>query len=474
MSYRKPLQVQLLLALWLFCTSMVFGAVDIADYGAVEGESNWKTAKRNSEALVSAVSDVQSSDDPIVLIPKGTVYYLANCTFESISNVLIQIDGNVIFSDDIRKYPSDIKKSAFLFFWDSHSISIAGYGMLDGQGLLWWRAAYLGHDNRPNMLEFQESTGISIEQVKLFNSPAWSVNFVDCANVLIHDITIFIDSEVTRLGNRTSVTYALNTDGIDIAAENVTVYNTNITNYDDAIVVKPCRSSWKYCQCAGNILAYNNMITYSTGLTIGSVPPSQDNNCIKNVVFRDSYMNRPLKALYIKSNPGSSGTGLIEDIIYQNIVIHAALWWTIWVGPQQQNQPNDGSEGTGCNFLFPFVPDCPTQPLVTIRRVSFIDIFAIDTVPIFEGPGVFLCDPSNPCTDFVFSNVTNSMYTGNFTDLIPLLPVTVPGVVFPTQYRDDDWEFQYISSNMYAREYVGQVQPSICVEEKCFWTPPPT
>jgi hypothetical protein len=183
-------------------------------------------------------------------------------------------------------------------------------------------------------------------------------------------------------------------------------------------------------------------------------------------------MDRPLKALYIKSNPGTSGSGLVEDIIYQNIYIHAALWWTIWVGPQQQNQPNDNSSGTGCNFLFPFIPDCPTQPSVTIRRVSFIDIVAVDTVPTFEGPGVFLCDSLNPCVDFVFSNVTNSIYPGNFTDLLPLFPVPAPGSIFPTNHRDDDWVFKYITLNLYASTYEEPIQPPICVMEECYWIPP--
>lgn len=47
------------------------------------------------------------------------------------------------------------------------------------------------------------------------------------------------------------MTYPLNTDGIDIQAYNVTIYNINMTNYDDAFVPKPCRSDWKYCQCSG-------------------------------------------------------------------------------------------------------------------------------------------------------------------------------------------------------------------------------
>ena len=90
------------------------------------------------------------------------------------------------------------------------------------------------------------------------NAPSWSLIFRDCADVVVHDMTIFIDSSLTRHWNGThdSVTYPLNTDGIDIFAYNVTIYNINMTNYDDAFVAKPCRSNWKYCQCSGDVLRF--------------------------------------------------------------------------------------------------------------------------------------------------------------------------------------------------------------------------
>lgn len=240
------------------------------------------------------------------------------------------------------------------------------------------------------------------------------------------------------------------------------------TNYDDAIVPKPCRNNYKYCQCAENILAYNNTISYSTGLTIGSVPPNDNVNCVRNVMFRDTYMYRPLKALYIKSNPGDEGTGIIENIVYENIQIFQALWWTIYVGPQQQNEPNDDSSGTGCNFLFPFVPVCPTNPLVTIRNITFKNVHAIETLPTFEGPGIILCDKANPCQDIIFDNVTNTMFSGDIDDVINALPIQAPGIVFPTPFRSDDWKFEYLSYFAYGKN-VGNVDPAVCFDESCWW-----
>jgi hypothetical protein len=179
-------------------------------------------------------------------------------------------------------------------------------------------------------------------------------------------------------------------------------------------------------------------------------------------------MYRPLKALYIKSNPGDVGTGIIENILYENIQIYQALWWTIYVGPQQQNEPNDGSNGTGCNFLFPFIPDCPTNPLVTMRNITFKNIHATETLPTFEGPGVILCDAANPCQDIIFNNVTNTVFTGDIDDVIKALPIHAPGIIFPTPFRSDDWEFEYLSYYAYG-ENIGNVEPAVCFDESCWW-----
>ena len=255
------------------------------------------------------------------------------------------MDGVIRFSDEINSYPLENNgRSALIYVTNSIGFSLTGSGTIDGQGLKWWRYAYSGVDQRPILIEFITSRSLEINGISLLNSPKWSVSFNDCADIIVHDITIFIDSSVTRVHDRSSVTYALNTDGIDISATNVTLYNNNITNYDDAIVVKPCRSNWVYCQCSGAVFAYNNTIAYSTGLAIGSVPPNEAVNCVRNVTFANSRLIRPLKALYLKSNPGISGTGIIEDITYTDITIQAALWWTIWMGPQQQNQPGDDNQ----------------------------------------------------------------------------------------------------------------------------------
>lgn len=79
---------------------------------------------------------------------------------------------------------------------------------------------------------------------------------------------------------------------------------------------------------------------WSVGLAIGSVSPHEDHACIRNVTFKDSKLHHPFKAVYIKTNPGTTSSmlpgsgGEITDITYDNIEIHMPIWWGIYIGPQ--------------------------------------------------------------------------------------------------------------------------------------------
>jgi len=108
-----------------------------------------------------------------------------------------------------------------------------------------------------------------------------------------------------------------------------------VTNFDDAIVPKPSNKWNSIAKCSQNITVEDSLITYSIGLAVGSVPPSEGHACIQDVTFRNIVMEMPLKGIYIKPNPGSVGDGIISRITYENIVINKPIWWSIYIGPQQ-------------------------------------------------------------------------------------------------------------------------------------------
>lgn len=141
-------------------------------------------------------------------------------------------------------------------------------------------------------------------------------------------------------------------------------------------------------------------------MTIGSVPPNTNTACVKDVTFKNIDFDTPIKAVYVKTNPGNSGDGIIANILYENLKIKMPIWWGIYIGPQQQKQP-DG-DGPGC-MLYPIIKECHTQPRVTIRNITLRNIQSTEGI---LPPGIIRCNETNPCRDFTFENV---FVTGWFT-----------------------------------------------------------
>lgn len=67
------------------------------------------------------------------------------------------------------------------------------------------------------------------------------------------------------------------------------------------------------------MLIENITVRLGVGLSIGSVPPNSQHNCIRHVVFRNGYFVKPFKGIYIKTNPGNAGSGEIVNITYTDM-----------------------------------------------------------------------------------------------------------------------------------------------------------
>jgi len=85
-------------------------------------------------------------------------------------------------------------------------------------------------------------------------------------------------------------------------------------------------------KCAENITVENVLVYFGVGMTIGTVPPHDLHNCVRNVTFRNITFKHPYKAVYVKSNPGTHGDGIIENILYDGLKVEYPLWWGIYIG----------------------------------------------------------------------------------------------------------------------------------------------
>lgn len=144
-----------------------------------------------------------------------------------------------------------------------------------------------------------------------------------------------------------------------------------------------------------------NMVITGMGTSIGSVPPHPNHNCVRNITFRNITMPKTGKGVYIKSNPEClpGKTAEITNIVYEDILMEEPEWWAIWIGPQQQHEPNSAL-GDKCSLDYPIDKSCPTQGCVTFANITLRNIHV--TKP-WLSPGVILGNATNPMKGLVRS-----------------------------------------------------------------------
>jgi len=353
----------------------------------IHGESDVYDALYNGEAVYQAIQDA-NENDMIILEKNENIYYIPYNLWDKKNNITLKIDGKVILHDNYSAWPmiSESEYYSAFHFTNSKNIIITGNGKIDGQGFNWWSAFQKKKivRKRPTILLIEDSSNVNINKLKLWNSPRFNIYGYNITNITVNDIEIYVKWDITK-------TFPYNTDGIDVSGSNIHIFNNKITNFDDAIAIKPLKNT-----CTENVLVENNKIVYGVGISIGSVPSSY-HHCVKNVLFRNIHANKPYKLIYIKtesSDKYNEPVSMISNITYDNISAEYPKFWPIYIGPQQQKEP----DGTGAGFW----PN--TNPNVNIRNITMKNI-KIHGINPSKHVGVLRCNKTNPCMNIIMNNI---------------------------------------------------------------------
>jgi hypothetical protein len=391
-------------------------AASITSFGAVPGVNTVDAARNNSIAIQRAFAAANGNPtDSEVLVPAGSNFYIMESYMPNLKGVTFRIEGTLTMNNNITAWPrvgpvNSVPLGALMFV-NASGLHITGSGTIDGQGYDWWWWVFLLEGNhRPHMVVMIECQDVEIDGITARNSPQFHFDLRDMLNLHVHDMQVRVDviaqRELLRSFGKLAAgdipVFPLNTDGIDPSGRNVLIERVSIENFDDAVAVKPMNGGGRFSSCSSNMTIRDSTVSWGVGMTIGSVPPHLLTNCVKGILFQNITFNHPIKAVYVKTNPGDKGDGIISDIVYDTLTGDLPLWYPIWIGPQQQQQP--GTKGTGCSFLYPIDPECPTQPRVPVSNIKLRNIHFTGGVTL---PGVLLCNETVPCTGFEFTNVTN-------------------------------------------------------------------
>jgi polygalacturonase len=222
----------------------------------------------------------------VVEIPSGTY---ATGTLYPPSGSTIRLARDAVLTGTTNQ--SDWAKDGLLLVDHAEHVVIEG-GVIEGSGPHWWDEFKAGRWRPAHLVQIGDSRSVTIRNVTLRESPAWTLNIIRSEDVLADGLTI--RNPVVEYPD------AANTDGIDIvSSRNVEIANCDVETSDDGIAIKTKTGMGPVsdvdvhgCTLAG----------WAHGFTIG-LETWQD---ISDVVFRDSVIRA---SRY--SNPGTTYFGAV-------------------------------------------------------------------------------------------------------------------------------------------------------------------
>lgn len=294
-------------------------------------------------AAIQKVIDLASKNGGgVIVIPKGT--FLSGALFFKPKTHLYVSEGGVLKgSDKIADYPirpSRMEGQNLDYFpalvnaYGVNGFTISGKGIIDGNGLNYWKAFWQRRAENPNCTNLEVSrprlvfiwkgNNVQVQDVTLQNSGFWSSHYYQCNNIKILNVRITAPHEPIK---------APSTDAIDLdVCSNVLIKGCYLAVNDDAIALKGGKGP--YADTAAGNGANTNIIIEDcefgfchAALTCGSEAIHN-----KNVVMRNCHITDAKRVLWLKMRPDTPQK--YEFITVENISGYA--YSLIYVKPWKQ------------------------------------------------------------------------------------------------------------------------------------------
>ena len=341
-------------------------SVNIKDYGAIEGGKVPAT-----EAIRNAIEDCAKRGGGRVIIPAGN-WLTGPIHLKDNIDLHVEKGAFVEFSENFEDYLPVVygilggvrvySVSHFIYAYKCKNIALTGEGVLDGHGAVWMymkkhqpgmedlmRKGRAGapmservYDKpedgvRPRMLQFVECENVLLEDVRLQNSPSWTVHLAWCKNITVRNVST--DNPY----------YSSNTDGINFEyCKRGLMENCTISGGDDMCCIKAGREkdAWDYGAPCEDIEIRNCRAIKCRcgGVTIGS----ETSASIRNIYIHDCYLEQVTTGINIKTMKGRGG--VVENIDIENIDVDFAVREAVRVSTRYSGEPLDDQTQSAINM----------------------------------------------------------------------------------------------------------------------------
>lgn len=264
---------------------------------------------------IQAVIDkaARSGEKSVVVVPQGT--FLSGALFMRQGvNLWIVEGGKLKGSDDINQFPvmnTRIEGQTCKYFCallnadGLDGVTIAGKGVVDGNGLNYWKAFWVRRswnpqctnkdEQRPRLLYVSNCKNVEVSGLTLQHSPFWTSHYYRCENVRALNLRILSPASPVK---------APSTDAIDIdVCKNMLVKGCYMAVNDDAIALKGGKGA--YADQDETNGSNENIIIEDCeyGFCHGCLTCGSESIHNKNIILRRIQVNHGQRLLWLKMRP---------------------------------------------------------------------------------------------------------------------------------------------------------------------------
>lgn len=280
----------------------------VTDYGVKTDSTVVQT-----EALQAVIDRAANDGGGVVVIPQGT-FLSGSLFFKQGVNLYLEEGGKLKGSDRIKNFKlvrtrmegQTLNYFAALVNADGvDGFTIAGKGTIDGNGYNYWEEFWIRRKYnakctnleamRPRLVYISNSKNVTVQDVRLVNSPFWTNHLYRCENVRYLGCYIFAP---------TSGMKAPSSDAIDIdVCKNVLVKGCYMSVNDDAVVMKGGKGTWADKDSTNG--PNSNIIVEDCryGVVHSCMTLGSESVHDRNIIFRRCNVKGANRVLWLKMRP---------------------------------------------------------------------------------------------------------------------------------------------------------------------------
>ena len=280
----------------------------VTEYGVKTDSTLVQTA-----ALQGVIDRAANDGGGVIVIPQGT-FLSGALFFRQGTHLYIEEGGKLKGSEYIADFPiletriegQTCKYFAALVNADSlDGFTIAGKGTIDGNGHHYWEEFWIRRkwnpqctnkdEQRPRLVYISNSHNVTVQDVRLINSPFWTNHLYNSDHVRYLDCYIYSPTKGLK---------APSSDAIDIdVCHDVIIDGCYMSVNDDAVAIKGGKGTWAD-KAPENGPNFNILIqNCKYGVVHGCLTLGSESVYDRNIVLRNIEVDNANRVLWLKMRP---------------------------------------------------------------------------------------------------------------------------------------------------------------------------